>query len=501
MESLPSILPPSLAYESPQRAVLSTRRTVSVKPTSGVNVTGASSQDIIQFRLPNTGFLASCYLKGTIAHTGVTAGSDASNSFSASHASLDQFAPGSSWIRRYVAKSSDGTELTNINAYNRYSSIINRFKNTSEWSESIGSCMEHCPSESNDDAVNVGFNTVVVAEGGSTSHAAGAIGVSQHRFGEVVKRRLGQTATSNDFVHEFLSGVLQGGQEQMLPLGLMGSGMTLELTCEDKDNVYRVISKGAGDLLTGGAYDIHPATGAGIVGYNLTGLELVCDLIFYPPDITSALSAKMCSEGLKLVVDNVRQQQNAVTQQNNTVILNSHSRSVKSILCGVKNSSDGGNARRDETEYYKNPGAGSAVQTIQFSVGSELAPANPISFGANSHMELMKALKPFVGEGFKYGNQVNSFGYNKTFLADTAGAGAGGAGAVSGSALMGINLQSHPEMPDVLSGRSASAGSIPISCELQFDGSTNLSNAVLETFVISDTIIELLGDGSALVSK
>jgi len=56
-------------------------------------------------------------------------------------------------------------------------------------------------------------------------------------------------------------------------------------------------------------------------------------------------------------------------------------------------------------------------------------------------------------------------------------------------------------MPEVLSGRSASAGSIPISCELQFDGSSNLSNAVLETFVISDTIIELLGDGSALVSK
>jgi len=79
-------------------------------------------------------------------------------------------------------------------------------------------------------------------------------------------------------------------------------------------------------------------------------------------------------------------------------------------------------------------------------------------------------------------------------------AGAGGAGSRVGSALFGINLQSHPEMPSVLSGKSASAGSISLSCNVSFTGSSDAANH-LETFVITDTVLEILADGGALVSK
>ena len=84
---------------------------------------------------------------------------------------------------------------------------------------------------------------------------------------------------------------------------------------------------------------------------------------------------------------------------------------------------------------------------------------------------------------------------------DTGAAGSGGAGATPGSAIMGLNLKSHPEIPSIMSGKSASSGSIPISLTLDFDGGSNLGSAELESFVISDQVVEFLADGSALVHK
>ncbi len=501
MENLNAVLPPSLMFPDPERAILSTRRTVSIKPQTGTSVSTASSQDIIQFRLPNTGVLASCYLKGRLAAGSVTAGSDATNSFSCDKALTDEYAPSASWIRRMVVKASDGTELTNVNNYSRYCSIIARSKNSRDYTANQGAILEGNGGDSAD-IVNAGFNSVAVNEGGSTDHGVGGVGISLHSEFADNHRRLQHDGTS-DFVHQFQTGILASEKQDqfMLPLALMGSGMQLELTCNDVNEVFRVASSTAADLLTGSSLDLHPASGAKVDDYALSNLELVCDLIFYPPEIMSSLSAKMCS-GLKIVCDNVRQQQNAVTQQDNTIILNQHARSVKAVIAGVRNSSDSNNARREENEYYQTPAAGgSSVSTVQFSVGAEQCPANPITYGAQSYAEYEKCLKAIVGESFKMGNQINHASYFKTHKSDSAGAGSGGAGVHAGGALFGINLQSHPEMPDVLSGKSASAGSIPISMNLQFNGSTSLSNAVVETFVVSDQVVELLADGGALVSK
>jgi hypothetical protein len=131
-----------------------------------------------------------------------------------------------------------------------------------------------------------------------------------------------------------------------------------------------------------------------------------------------------------------------------------------------------------------------------------MVPANPIEFGSQSYKELEKAFKAIVGDEFKMGNQVRNEDYTKVHQTDQATvAGKGGAGVRPGSALFGINLQQMKEMPSVISGKSASAGSISMSIDLEFNGSTNLSNAVLETFIVSDQVIELLADGGVLVSK
>ena len=85
MEGLKSIYPEQLDFNDPSKAILSTRRTIAIKPQSGNSVSSASSQDIIQFRLPNTGVLdvKGCYLKYNINPTLVAGSSDTTNTFQA----------------------------------------------------------------------------------------------------------------------------------------------------------------------------------------------------------------------------------------------------------------------------------------------------------------------------------------------------------------------------------------------------------------------------------
>lgn len=501
MENLQEAYPSQLAFSPPDRAPLSTRRTVSIKPSTGTKVSSAGSQDIIQFRLPNTGVLASCYLKGTIKSSAITAGSNATNSFACDTVVCDPFAPSSSWIRRMVVKASDGTELTNVNNYHRFCSIKARMQNDEGYSENQGGILEGCASD-NLGSYPVGYNSAVLTD---AAMAAGAASI--HKTGgadyEHKRMRQGQSVIAgNTFIHEFQTGILAADKnsDYFLPLALMGSGVNVELTCADVGEVLRV-AKNASTVFSAASLNQHPATGADVASYDLTDLELVCDLLFLEPALMSSLAAEMCG-GLKIVCDNVRQQQNAVPQESNTIILNQHARSVKAVFGGVKNSGDANNARRDESEYYKTPANGaSSVSKFQFSVGAEMVPANPIVYGAQSYKELEKAMKAVVGDEFKMGNQIRKSDYEKVHQTDSAGASSGGAGVRPGSALFGINLQRHPEMPKVISGKSASAGSISMSLDLDFTGSTNLSSAVLETFIVSDQIVELLADGGALVSK
>jgi len=501
MENLDAVYPPSLMFDPPERAVLSTKRTVFIKPQTGTTAVGSTSS-IIQFRLPNTGVMSSCYLRGKIKCGTITAGSDSGNSFSVSKAVLDPFAPSSSWIKRLVIKSSDGTELSNVNQYHRYTSVMARLKNDEGWSENQGSILEGTPYDDGE----AQLNTCKVAALDGAAENAGLTRVDfQPNAVYNAKRMAGGMTTGSirEFVHDFETGILDAkklGSSFVLPLGLMGSGMTVDIHCAAVAEVFRVATGTVADKLAGSNLDLHPATGGDVAGYDLEDLELVCNLTFYPPELMSGLAAKVCG-GLKISYDSVRQQQNAVAQEDNTVILNTHARSVKAIIAGVRNSGDA-NIRREEGEYYEKPTAGgSSVKSVQWNIGNENAPSNPVSFGPTSYKLLTESMKSIYGDEFKMGNQIGFQDYHKARKADAADvAGAGGAGSRVGSALFGINLQSHPEMPSVLSGKSASAGSISLSCNVSFTGSSDAANH-LETFVITDTVLEILADGGALVSK
>jgi ligand-binding sensor protein len=504
MESLNVALPPALMYDSAEsRAILSTRRSISIKPTTGTSVSSASTSDIVQFKLPNSGVLANCYLRYKITGSLTAGSSSSSNTRQASQLVCDPFAPSAAMIRRLVVASSDGTEITNVNNYHHYCSIMARYKNSKDWSETYGANTEGTPAFPEGDAGFVGFNNTAVNEGGSTDHGAAGIGIGLHKGWEMNAKRLARDWNGdNTIVHKFQAGILDQKNDAMLPLALLGSGMNVYLHLADKDEVFRAVPDQDNDSTTlGSALDLHPQTDAGVASYSLSDIELVCDLLYYPPEVTASIQEKLCS-GLKVRCDRIRVQTNAVSQESNVVILNEHARSVNAVIFGVRNSAEKSNGRREENEYYKQPAHNSsALKEFQLQVGSENVPTNPCKFGSQSFVELEKAMKAVFDEDFKFGNQIRVADYEKVQVQDTASAGSGGAGATPGSAIMGVNLKSHPEIPSIMSGKSASSGSIPISLTLDFDGGSNLGSAELETFVISDQVVEFLADGSALVHK
>jgi hypothetical protein len=439
MESMNVALPPALMYDSAEsRAILSTRRTVSIKPSTGTSVNSAGTSDIVQFKLPNSGVLANAYLRYKV--TGVvTAGSaTAGETIQCSQLVCDPYAPSAACIRRLVVSASDGTEITNVNQYNTYCSILARYRNSKEWSESYGSIQEGCPSFPESDAGYVGFNENAQADAG----AKGTLGVSLNKGWEMNAKRLARDWNgANTVCHKFQAGILNQNSDAMLPLALLGSGMNVFLHLADKDEVFRAVpDQGTDGQLKGSALDLHPQTDAGVASYSLSDIELVCDLLFYPPEVMASIQEKLC-QGLKVRTERVRVQTNAVSQESNVVILNEHARSVNSVIFGVKNSSEKSNGRREENEFYKKPAAGSsAIKEFQLQVGSENVPTNPCKFGSQSWVELEKALKAVYSEDFQMGNQIRFADYEKEQVNDGTGAGTGGAGASPGSALMGVNL-------------------------------------------------------------
>jgi len=105
-------------------------------------------------------------------------------------------------------------------------------------------------------------------------------------------------------------------------------------------------------------------------------------------------------------------------------------------------------------------------------------------------MELERALRGNPGSKFQISNSVNNLTYTKDKDQGVK---------VSGDALFGVSFQSHPDKPSILSGKSSSAGSIPLSLQLELSGSP--SNTELVSFVVSDQITELLHDGSVVLSR
>lgn len=494
MDTLESITPLSLDYNDPKKAIMSARRTVSVKPLSGNKLTGASTADRIQIRLPNVGCLESCYLKCKLKPT-LSSGSD--------KCAVDPYAGSASWMREVVLRSSDGSTVSQTNQYNRYCSVMNRFCVPKDVAENQMSVSDRCPHDNDDEDDGFGSNAEAQADTG----AEDTLAVKKHDGANSAnKRKVTEMASATEytFCHEFVDNILDNKQDYKLPLFAMGSGMLLEITPESGSNVFRVVNNG---VPTGNVTRYSNAPNGTLSSYDILDIELVCDILFLESPVNQGISEAIC-DGLRFAVPHVRHQVASINATEQTIILSSSGRSVDAIFAGIRNTGDSGSASHDNSSYYEAPDGthGNSLSKYQANVGSEATPSFQVPFGSQSYQELKKAMKS-VNKNANSGGQVSLRQYTKD--ADGASSAnnrtlavrkSSAFDAMPSSSLIGIGLRTHPRLAsDVLAGRTASSGSIPLSLDVTFNAQP--SNAEMDVFTYSTQVIEILADGGILVSR
>ena len=381
MDTLESVQPQSLDYNDPKKAIMSARRTVSVKPLSGNKITSASTADRIQIRLPNVGCLESCYLKCKLKPTLSDTGD---------RAVVDPYAGSSSWMREVVLRSSDGSTVSQTNQYNRYCSLMNRFCVPKDVAENQMSVTDRCPYDNDDEDNGFGANAETVTAG----TGANGLSIKKHDGAQSANRRKGTEMASGSeytFCHEFVDNILDNSKDYKLPLFAMGSGMLLEITPESGSNVFRLVD--AGTAPTGTAHRYSTSAQGTLTSYDILDIELVCDILFLESPVNQSISEQIC-DGLRFAVPHVRHQVASINATEQTVILSSSGRSVDAIFAGIRNTGDSGSKDHDNASYYEAPDGTHTnnLSKYQANVGSEATPSFQVPFGAQSFQELKKAM-------------------------------------------------------------------------------------------------------------
>jgi len=501
MENLNEIPPQKLRFDDPFKAPMSSQKIVSVKPTSGQSITGASSSDSITFKLPSAGVLdcASMYVKYTVTPS-VTAGS--SGGIACVGVVADEFSPDSSIFQRMKVFSSDGTQVSDTAHYNTYCSVMNRLKKTKEEAESRGSIVcgngvaegealsdtgalfadafNYTNATRAEDAAITATDLLIRKQEGCERNARllSQFNVGQQGAGGV------RTGAESTVCHKIQSGLLDNETGHLLPTFAMGSGYQLTLDLAAPNVAFRAVGSNAEGKL--GAIDaVHTDA---VISYNVTNVELVCSLNFYDSSIFSSINQLLC-DGIKLAHPRVKTQENAISSQSGNYQLAEHGRSINYLVAGMRKSANLGKHNETENDFvWRNSGAW--LSKFQCQVGTQIIPSQSVVYGAQSFLELERAIDG-SGEGKMIGNQVSAPNYWKN---ESQGE------KVSGSALFGVNFRSQPQQKGVLSGLSSSSGSIPLSLQLELNVAPDVASSLF-TIVGASQVTELLHDGSCVISR
>lgn len=506
MDNLPTRANPKLAYSDPFKNLMSSVKIVSVLPTSAPAAGQAcSSSDTIQFKLPSSGVVkcSSMYMKYDIITNSV--GTGTTNGLAPVGAILDEHAPDASVFSRMTVTSSDGTQISDTNNYNTYCSVMNRLKNSRDESSTRGSIVRGEGMdmfEGGDDNGNTKINQFNITHGTDGGDAV-AVNELASRFQDGAGRNyrlLSQlrnkevygcdSGAGTTVCHRFQSGLLDAEVGHMLPCFALGSGVQVSLNLADAKDALTLVGANAAAKL-GAAGDQAEANTA---TYSLANISLVMEIQYFDSSVFSTINEALC-EGIKLRIPRVRTQFNSLTSASNNIALAEHGRSINALVCGIRDTEKTGSFRHQNNDFVYKAG-GKVIKNFQTQCGSEVIPSQSVQYGAGSFLELERA----VGqgrEGYRLGNKINAASYYK--VSPDGGAGTAGSNLVSGDALFGVSFMSAPEMRDVMSGKSSSSGSIPLSLQLELDGTS--AHSELFSIVMSDSIAELLHDGSVIVSR
>lgn len=501
MESLLALPNPKLRFEDPVKGLLSSVKIIQIKPTSAPTAGQAcSSSDSITFKMPSAGVgkMGSMYLQYDILTNSAGSDTTGDNSIVPVGAVLDEHAPDASIFNRMKVHSSDGTMVSDTANYSTYCSVMNRLKNSRDESASRGSIVRGEGVAMFESGDNTGgklnqFNQTHGADGGDAVSANELADRFQDGAGRNY-RLLSQCRNKEVFgaisgvgttmCHRIQSGLFDAESAHFLPFFAMGSGYSLELNLEDPEVALKLVGANVAGKL--GATNLIGSANTG--SYSISNISLVMEVQYYSSEVFSNINEMLC-DGIKLRVPRVRTQVNKLTSTSNNIQLAEHGRSINALVCGVRDTDKTGKVIHFHNDFVYKTSDDKVIKQYQTQIGSETVPSNPIKYSAQSYLELERA----VGqgrEGFRLGNKINANTYYKDadFGATT-----------SGDALFGVSFMSSPEMRDVLSGKASSSGSIPLSLQVDLDGDS--TKAELFSIVMSDSVVELLHDGSCIVSR
>lgn len=508
MENLLQVAPSQIAYSDPIKAPLSSSKIVSIRPTSGNSVgsssTSASSTDSITFKLPSNGMLktGSMYLKYNV---GINTSAGSTGGKAVVGAVLgDEFSPDSAVFSRMKVFSSDGTEISHQSNYGAYCSVMNRLKKARGELESRGSILNGSGlgyGESLDESttkVNEFAYSHLALNGNAQDANALNIGVPPGlaRNYRILSQQSGLAGGGGavdsritSCVHQIQGGLLDHNESVYLPTFALGAGLTLEMGMADVKDAVKVVCANAVDA-QGGTNICHTDATA---KYFLTDIELIAELTFYDNSVLSSVNNLLC-QGIKIRHPRVKSQVNSISSQESTIQMSEHGRSINAVICGLRNTTQNHTLQNFSNDFqYKVDGTNFPV-SYQAQCGSEVIPSSAVKVGSQSAFELERAVSGGDSK-FRLGNCINASSYFKTAVQ----AGAGANELVSGDCLFGVSFMSHGDKPALMSGKTSSAGSIPLSFALNMNSTP--SNCELMSFVISDQITELLHDGSVVISR
>ena len=500
------IAPRELNFDDPAKAPLSSFKVVSIKPTTGTSVgsatNGASSTDSIQFKLPSAGILktGSMYVKYDIAintTAGTTGGAACAGAILG-----DEHSPDSACFSRMKVFSSDGTQVTDTPNYSAVCSIKNRLTQDKSEQSSRGSILHGHGLDEGDalDSATLKPNqfryTHASDAGGAVSANLLAIrqGAGAARNYRILSSMKGQNGAAGDNVkmtvcHQIQTGLLDHKVGHYLPTFAMGSGYQLELQMADVKDAVKLVAANAA-AVQGGLGVVHTDATA---NYYLSNISLVCELVFMDAPALSSINNLLC-QGIKLRVPRVKTQVNSITSQTSTIQIAEHGRSINSAIFGLRNTTQKSTYQNFSNDYQYKVDGTNFPKNFQCQVGSEVVPSVPVEVNANSYLELERCLSNGIN-GYRLGNSINSESYFKAAKQAAAGANE----QVSGDCLFGTSFESFSDKPSLMSGKSSSAGSIPLSVSLEMNASP--SNCEMFSMVESSSVCELLHDGSCIVSR
>jgi hypothetical protein len=387
-------VPAATQYDPPMRGMAPFKREYCSFPPQGPNaVTQASSQSIVRFRFPNTGYLdpSKTFLRFglQINQDSETTGTPAVPVYT-QEGRLESV--GASSVIQSFRVFASGQVIEDITNYADVVRLL-QLHNASDHLEGMSGVVQG--TEGN--TVLVGTSNIPSASTVPLTSSATSVKVA---YGGRIpyKNYPGKDAWRYFAIPFLASGMFGPKATDFLPLWLLGGDFEIEITFAPGTKVLRIVDR------TTNVADVSLSTTAQANSYNLRDIALHTQIIALPDVFTAALLQKV-REGasIKFAFQTYSVNQSSVQGSTDIVNIPVHLSDVTAIYLVRKKNTPA-------SDYAKYQFEGDGIEYAQLQVGSNLFPQQPITNYTDLYLNLLHASNKAYNLGNPLGILPNNWG-------------------------------------------------------------------------------------------